>query len=133
MSYNLFLDDERTPQRIDWVKLPDVPWVIVRSYESFIGHISKFGLPDIISFDHDLADEHYERYFDAKGNGGTYRYEGLKHKTGRDAALWLVRYCETFQKPIPQYFCHTKNEYGEQNIRAILDAFKLSPRKKRAS
>ena len=42
----LFLDDIRKP--------PDVDWFIVRNYNQFIDWIDKNGLPDIISFDHDL-------------------------------------------------------------------------------
>jgi hypothetical protein len=129
MSYNLFLDDERDPQKVTWIELPNVPWVVVRTYESFVSHISRFGMPAIISFDHDLADEHYERYFEARNGDGIFRYDGLKYKTGRDAAIWLTKYCQTFEKPVPQFFTHTMNPYGAKNIQDILNNFKLSPKK----
>ena len=67
---NLFLDDIRIPK--DAIGL--VPsnlnqfywgddWVVVRDYNSFCNHIIKNGLPDFISFDHDLADSHYNDLF----------------------------------------------------------------------
>jgi len=69
----LFLDDIRIPK--DAIGL--VPsnlnqfyfendWVIVRSFLEFCNYIQKFGLPDFISFDHDLADEHYNDLFSDK-------------------------------------------------------------------
>lgn len=61
MSYKLFLDDERNPYKVTWVKLPLGPWVVVRNYDQFIKHITNHGIPSFVSFDHDLADEHYRQ------------------------------------------------------------------------
>lgn len=36
MGYNLFLDDVRIPSEVNWVKLPSVNWIVVRSYQEFI-------------------------------------------------------------------------------------------------
>ena len=58
-SYNLYLDDIRTPKKGDWV--------IVRSFEDFVGTIVTKGLPNEISFDHDLGEEHINYFFE---NGG---------------------------------------------------------------
>jgi hypothetical protein len=129
-NYNLFLDDERVPSKVTWTELPNVPWVIVRSVESFISHISRYGLPQIVSFDHDLADEHYARYHEANQVTGVFRYDGLTVKTGLEAAKWLVRYCETFQKPMPECYYHTRNHFGEANMREVINNFKLSSAKK---
>ena len=57
--YYLFLDDERYPKQVTWVNLPLVDWVIVRNYNEFVKKIEEDGMPVFISFDHDLADEHY--------------------------------------------------------------------------
>ena len=49
MSYRLFLDDERFPRQVTWVLLPtnfDPDWVIVRTYDQFVEHITKNGLPE---------------------------------------------------------------------------------------
>lgn len=59
----LFLDDIRWPieafqytkNEIFWEK----EWSIVRNYQQFVDWIIENGLPKLISFDHDLADEHY--------------------------------------------------------------------------
>ena len=63
----LFLDDIRVPfdcakyMRPDDLKYmyEDEQWDVVRTYDDFVGYIEHFGVPDLISFDHDLADEHY--------------------------------------------------------------------------
>ena len=68
---------------LDDIRVPDGDWVIVRSYNEFISHIKQYGLPEFISFDHDLADEHY-----AGEN-----YKNFKEKTGLDCARWLLVYC----------------------------------------
>ena len=65
MKNLLWLDDVRNPylnlegkvpqdENGDWY---NVNWVL--NYEQFTQWIEMFGLPDAISFDHDLADEHY--------------------------------------------------------------------------
>lgn len=69
MSYKLFLDDIRNPtecslymyKRIGKENLSylDEDWVVVRNYSEFIGAIFDRGLPNLVSFDHDLAHEHY--------------------------------------------------------------------------
>lgn len=122
-EYSLFLDDERKPKMVDWIQLPLVEWYIVKDVQSFIRVISHLGLPKYISFDHDLNEEHYSRYERAKVEG-KFDYNGLTTKTGYEAAKWLVRYCEIFKKPMPQYFIHTKNKFGAANIKAVLDGFK---------
>ena len=66
----LFLDDIRMPK--DAIGL--VPsnlnqfywqndWVVVRDFHQFCNYMQKFGVPDFISFDHDLADDHYNDLF----------------------------------------------------------------------
>ena len=75
--YNLFLDDIRDPKNMipgmevlykDGMLIhrnnPDNfyykhDWVVVRSYNEFVDYITKNGLPKLVSFDHDLAPEHY--------------------------------------------------------------------------
>ena len=73
-KYNLFLDDIRDPSACLNYRTKFMPensraysledWVIVRSYSEFTEIIkSKFAsseFPGLISFDHDLADIHYD-------------------------------------------------------------------------
>lgn len=113
----LFLDDIRIPK--DAIGL--VPsnlnqfywkndWVIVRNYYEFCNYIQKFGLPDFISFDHDLADEHY----------GDFDGTEYKEKTGYECAKWLVDWCLENSLQIPDYLVHSANPVGKKNIESYL-------------
>ena len=52
---SLYLDDLRTPTET----LPGYhPWNVVRNYDEFKEWILRNGVPDLISFDHDLGEEH---------------------------------------------------------------------------
>lgn len=112
MSYNLFLDDERHPNAF----LNDVrAWVVVRNYNQFVETIRKQGLPKFISFDHDLADEHYVQSVD---------YGKFKEKTGYECARWLIEHCMTTKQPLPDWQVHSMNPVGRVNINMILTAHK---------
>lgn len=91
--YNLYLDDLRpTPEGFDRVY----------DYEEFITFISKNGLPQFISFDHDL---------------------GLG-KTGFDCAKWLVEFCLDNQVSLPEFTVHSQNPVGKENIETLLNNLK---------
>ena len=112
MSYNLFLDDLRDPNLF----LNDTKtWVVVRTYNQFVETITKQGLPNFISFDHDLADEHYEGIVD---------YDNYKEKTGYDCAKWLVEYCMKTNQSLPEWQVHSMNPVGRININMILSIYK---------
>ena len=125
MNYNLFLDDFRHPYDcIKYMKLPiysKLEWIIVRNYGEFVDYIAKKGLPKIISFDHDLADEHYspEMY------RGSYNamYKNFKEKTGLDCAKWLVDYCADKDLDLPEYLVHSMNPAGRKNISSYLENY----------
>lgn len=113
----LFLDDIRIPK--DAIGL--VPsalnqfywsndWIVVRNYDEFISYINKNGLPDFISFDHDLADEHY----------GDFDFSDYKEKTGYECAKWLVDWCLENRLQIPDYMIHSANPVGKKNIESYL-------------
>lgn len=59
MSYNLFIDDVRSPGDAKWAPWYGrvYPWVVVRSLSEFEELVKAFGVPQVISFDHDLGDE----------------------------------------------------------------------------
>lgn len=110
--YNLFLDDYRDPHKF----LSDIgTWVVVRNYNQFIEIIEKQGLPRFISFDHDLAEEHYEQSSDCS------KY---KEKTGYDCAKWLIEYCMRTNQSLPSWQVHSMNPVGKININQILMTFK---------
>jgi hypothetical protein len=115
----LFLDDIRIPKDCVNGLVPShlnqfywgSDWDIVRSFEEFINWITKNGLPDFISFDHDLADIHYEMDFNKKYD------ESTIERTGLDCAKWLVEYCMEKGNTLPQYIVHSQNPVGKENIR----------------
>ena len=89
----LYLDDLRpTPEGFDRVY----------SYEEFVDYLERKGLPDFISFDHDLG-------------------EGL---SGYDCAKYLVEYCLAHQFPLPNYQVHSQNPVGKENIEQLLENFR---------
>jgi hypothetical protein len=121
MSYKLFLDDERFPRNVTWVRLPsynDWDWVIVRNYDDFVKTITEKGMPEFIAFDHDLADEHY---FEGVV-GSPPKYNTYKEKTGYEAAKWLRSYCDEMDIPMPAYTVHSMNSVGRANIHSALQS-----------
>lgn len=88
----LYLDDLRpTPAGFERVY----------AYEEFVKFILDNGLPDFISYDHDLG-------------------EG---KTGYDCAKWLVEYCLENNLSLPEYAVHSQNPVGKENILTLLSNF----------
>ena len=129
----LFLDDIRLPK--DAIGLvPSImnkfywqdDWSIVRNYYEFCNFIQKFGLPDFVSFDHDLADDHYNDLFSngnwTKDNSEiVLKYDDYKEKTGYECAKWLVDWCLEFNHKLPDYVVHSANPVGKQNIESYLN------------
>jgi hypothetical protein len=111
MSYKLFLDDYRRPSKV-YPDTLDCHWVWVKSYKEFVREIESKGLPKFISFDHDLAEEHYNKDL---------HYRAYKFKTGLDCAKWLVIYCKKNKKSLPSFNVHSLNPYGKQAILNVLD------------
>ena len=89
----LFLDDLRP--------IPN-GYIGIRSYTEFVAYITDKGLPDFISFDHDL---------------------GLE-ESGYDCAKWLVNYCLDYDLRLPQFNVHSQNPVGKINILSLLNNFK---------
>ena len=114
----LFLDDIRNPpEAIGLVPLEleqiylQGDWCIVRSYFDFCKSIQKSGLPDLISFDHDLADDRYKLYPD----------DSYTEKTGYECAKWLVDWCLENNKQLPKFVVHSANPVGKKNIEMYLN------------
>lgn len=87
------------------------------------------GLPDFISFDHDLADEHYEDILDF----GIANYESYTEKTGYECAKWLVDYCIDHKIPLPEYAVHSDNPVGSANIISYLKSAEKWTKKQNSS
>ncbi len=117
----LFLDDNRNPSQCAHymhlrginVSIYSEDWFIVRSYTEFKKWITKNGLPDYISFDHDLGDI-----------AGFLVNRNAKEYTGYDCAKWLVDYCIHYKLNLPEYTVHSANPVGTINIESYLANFK---------
>ena len=90
----MYLDDIRKPKTEGWT--------IIRNYSEFVHHITIFGIPDEISFDHDLGEE---------------------EKSGYDCAKWLCQYCWENGLPFPDWNVHSANPVGRENIVSLLTNF----------
>jgi hypothetical protein len=131
MKTYLFLDDFRNPgDCVNYMafRIQDPAiytrenWVVVRNYNEFVNYITENGLPYYISFDHDLADEHYDpSMYHVNYNDVA---KSFKEKTGYDCAKWLVEYCLDNMKNLPNFIVHSMNPVGSKNISDYLNDFK---------
>jgi hypothetical protein len=127
--YNLFLDDFRHPYDCvaymrDPMKYAKWNWVVVKNHEEFVKKIEEDGLPEFISFDHDLADEHYDNTMYQGVEEYSKKYEHFKEKTGLDCAKWLTEHCMDTKQKLPDFEIHSMNPAGGENIRSLLLNFK---------
>ncbi len=125
----LWLDDLRNPFLNLENKVPPINTEIiwVRNYDEFTQWITKNGLSEVISFDHDLAHEHYtpEEYWHDYQLSKEYQdAQNYTEKTGKDCANWLVEYCMNHELDLPEYYVHSANPVGADNIKNLLENFK---------
>jgi hypothetical protein len=121
MKNLLWLDDLRNPFLNEENKIPGNvhDWIInwVLNYDQFVKWIEMYGLPDAISFDHDLAPEHYtpEKYWHNYEISKNYQdSQNYTEKTGADCAKWLV---DNSDRPLPQIYIHSANPVGADYIK----------------
>ena len=84
-------------------------------------------MPDFISWDHDLAEEHYtpEEYWDDYDRSKAYQEsQNYIHPIGVVVALEFIQYCRYYMRQIPDYHIHSANPVGADNIRTILETGK---------
>ena len=110
-GWKLFVDDERDPaflrtlraqgERVD----ADGPWTVARTQQEAQALILKFGLPSVISFDHD--------------------YGPPDAGDGHGLAKWLVEQdlSGTVDLSRLAYQVHSRNPVGAANIRGVLDGY----------
>jgi hypothetical protein len=114
----LYLDDIRTPQTEGWE--------IVRSYDEFVRWIETNGLPDVVSFDHDLSTEHYGLIGQMNSDildWREYYDKGDREYTGYDCAKWMCEYCWNSGLPIPNWNVHSANTVGKENIQFLIRGY----------
>jgi len=128
MSYNLFLDDFRSPQmafRLIYDKRYNLQdWIVVKNFQEFINIVKEYGVPTLVSFDHDLGDEHY----DLHGSTDFLTWEEYyvfndRTMTGYDCAKWLCDYCLENNNKFPEYLIHSANTVGAKNIKIYIENF----------
>lgn len=122
MSYKLFLDDVRQPKDVKWVELPLGPWTVVRNFLDFKVVVATHGLPEYVSFDHDLAEEHYSP--ELWNKTGVEDYSKLQNATGYDCAVWLTEYCRDLDLDFPAYSVHSLNPVGKVRIYGVIESFR---------
>lgn len=126
MSYHLFLDDFREPIDVVAYFRPEElrsiyehpEWVIVRDYNEFVDCIRSNGIPLVVSFDHDLALEHYHPAMNESDEAYNELIEKgiFKEKTGYHCALWFKEYMEQNGTHMTDIYCHSMNPVGKKNI-----------------
>lgn len=101
-TWKLFLDDEREPVGDGWT--------VCRNVAEAAAVVDVFGLPSMVSFDHDLGPGPAPAGYD---------------NTGMGMARWLVDRAMD-GAPLPadfSYYVHSQNPVGAENIRRFLGGF----------
>jgi len=130
MSYFLFLDDERDPYNmpgetekknypayVNKLLMQDLDFFHAKNFQQFKDIITEHGLPEFISFDHDLGD------LDKTETQFTYMDEVKRENTGVTCAAWLIDYCMDNHIWLPKFAVHSANPSGGQNITQDLNRF----------
>ena len=97
MKRYLYIDDDRIPKTY-------LPWDFVRSFEDATSYIRENGIPEYISFDHDLGTE----------------------LNGYDIAKWMVEQDLDRTLSFPKGFefnVHSANPVGARNITEYLNGY----------
>lgn len=100
MTYCLFIDDERYPPK------DGQRWIIARDWPQVLDVISQNGMPEHISFDHDLGDD--------------------AGHTGFDIAKWLVDLDLDGKIDWTSdltWYVHSQNPVGKENIESYLNNY----------
>ena len=124
MKRALYLDDQRTPK--DNPPTGYEPWHIVRNYDEFKAWIDLNGMPDYVSFDHDLGEEHMQDYYKYQFNGiAAINYNDFKEKTGLDCARYMIEFAMNNKVSLPRLVgVHSHNPMGAVNIQSLVNSYK---------
>lgn len=90
---------------------PNFIWV--KNLKEFEDYIINNGLPNMVSFDHDIKPKNYEG----------------EHENGADVANWLVNYCKQNNLKLPWCFAHSANKNGIEKINQIINNYKINENK----
>ena len=112
MGYYLWLDDYR-PKPTSGTH----EWLHAHSLQEFKTIVDLHGIPEGVSFDHDLNEKHYYGDFSDK-------------QTGLDAAEWLIRQVKKGMCEPPWWSVHTMNTKKMVEMLQLLEV--CWPRKKKS-
>ena len=119
----VFVDDERIPKfQIDGYER----WVVVRSYQELQSYLEQRGIPDLVSLDHDLAEEHYldHQKYELQGIEAI-EYGEFTQPTGLDCAHLLIEFSRMFAQPLQKVGVHClERAMGSANIREAINGYK---------
>lgn len=126
----LWLDDKRNPYLNDEGLVPSgyvVDWV--RDYKEFTQYLSKYSMPDAISFDHDLEKSHYTPEYFWNNYEESKKYQEwnktrYKEPTGEGCAEWLVDLCSLSDSELPKIYIHSANPVGADWISDVINDYK---------
>ena len=86
-------------------------FVWVKNFYQFVQYIKKNGVPQFVSFDHDLNNR--------KGGEGVSDFEKTVNN-GLNCAKWLIDYCEKTKSALPKFYVHSANpKYGPQIVNLL--------------
>ena len=105
MTYKLWIDDDAgKPGIASFRNPPDSSWKIAHSSDEAINLIKEHGLPQFISFDHDL---------------------GLKEDGTEDTSMLVINYLiENHFDENVEYKVHSQNPIGTKNIISKIESWK---------
>lgn len=117
----IFLDDSRVPYDVFRLTINPLyekneSWVLLEDYNEFVSHINKYGIPDLISFDHDLEQSHYLPI-----NQNNINYRDMTVKCGYHCLEWLINYCQDKKTKLPEILIHSMNIEGKKNMIKLLE------------
>lgn len=125
----LWLDDQRDPYKYlntksksatfarnkqfydNLLKQYNANFVWVKNLYQFIDYIEKNGIPQFVSFDHDLNN---------RGGGEGLSDEQKINNNGVNCAKWLVNYCKQNNQPLPKFYVHSANPKHGPEINMVL-------------
>jgi hypothetical protein len=122
MTSKIFLDDLRRPEEAFFHTNNPIynegGWKVAKSYVEFTSLvdylISRGDDISLISFDHDLDNEHCGHLY------GTIPYDTFKMKTGYHCAKWLINKYPELAKTT-EVLVHSMNPQGTINIKQLFD------------
>lgn len=101
-GYKVFLDDLRTVDMV-YDKSMEDEFIVVRNVADFKKLVQKMGVPDFVSFDHDLGEDEF----------------GNVAETVYDAVKWMV-YVKEYDLRKMDFFIHSSNPVGSENIEYLI-------------